>query len=190
MVKIFNKIYFKKSFLLNILMLYDFNIDDNLLISNVWVWKWKQHCYFYETTQDKEIFFPHWSFCILRIFFVIFLHFASRIRIQTNVHNITEANYWNCSFASGPMDKTSPSLIHVKCKCKKEISCEDLAQISLMERKELNPGFFSVCWISHHFFDCLSLSTQNISLNLACTSSAMCSRTYLHPSNFPSLPHT
>lgn len=72
-------------------------------------------------TQDKEILFPHWSFCILTLFFVIFLHFASHIGIQTNVHNITEANYWNCSFASGPMDKTSPSLIYVKWKYKKDI---------------------------------------------------------------------
>lgn len=42
------------------------------------------------------------------------------------------------------------------------MSCEQLAQISLMERKELDTDFTSVCWISHHFFYFLALSTQNI----------------------------
>lgn len=67
----------------------------------------------------------------------------------------------------------------------KRASCAELAQ-----REERTWYWFLLCWISHHFFDFLSLSTKNISLKLACTSSSMYSRTYLHPSNSHSFPHS
>lgn len=160
-----------------------------IIFSNFWVWKWKEGCYFYKMKQVNEIFFPHWSFHILEHylwFFYILPHALDYKQMYiTSLKSINEI----APSSVGLWTKQVPAWSMSNANTKK-MSCEELAQISFMERKELDTGFFSVCWISHHFFYFLSLSTQNISLNLACPSSSMCSRAYLQPSNSQSFPHT
>lgn len=80
-------------------------------------------------------------------------------------------------------------MIHLSNANIKKVSCEVLSQISFMKRKELDKGSSLSAESLITFLTSLLYLPRIFPLNLACISSSMCSRTYLHPSSSRSFPH-